>query len=194
MRRTTMAAAAALMLSAAPAGAQGFFEEFRLNVLAHDVTLANEGSGGTESGVNIQGELTFATPAFLEWAWSPEPYVYFSANTEGDTNHGGFGLAWDFDVTERFFGEFGLGYTIHDGVTELNPDPANPDRIRLANTRVIFGSRDLFRTTFVAGFHLTERVDAALVFEHLSHGQILGDGKNEGLDSLGLRLSYSLAP
>ncbi len=29
------------------------------------------------------------------------------------------------------------------------------------------------------------------MYEHLSHGQILGDGRNQGLDNIGLRVSYS---
>jgi lipid A 3-O-deacylase len=29
-----------------------------------------------------------------------------------------------------------------------------------------------------------------LIYEHLSHGQILGNGRNQGLDTLGLRVAY----
>ncbi len=191
MRAVVLVSALVGLSAAAPAAAGDILEEFRLGVFAHDVAF-NSGSGGVEDGVNIAAEAIFATPSFLEWAGSPEPYAHFSFNTEGETNFGSVGLAWDFHLSERFFGEFGIGYALHDGVTELPPDPADPDRLRLADTRVIFGSRDVFRTTLAAGFRLTPRWDAALVFEHLSHGQILGDGKNEGLDNLGLRLSYRL--
>jgi lipid A 3-O-deacylase len=28
------------------------------------------------------------------------------------------------------------------------------------------------------------------LFQHLSHGQILGDGRNQGVDQIGIRLGY----
>lgn len=190
-----LAATASVMVWAGgPAAAGGLVEEIRLGVLDHDIDVINDGAGGKEGGFNLSPEIVFATPAFLEWAGSPEPYVHFSWNSDGGTNFGGFGLNWDADFNKTFFGEFALGYDIHDGVVDLNPDPSNPDRIRLAATRAIMGSRDVFRIALGAGVHLNERWDAAVVLEHYSHGQILGDGKNEGLDNFGVRLSYKLGP
>ncbi len=168
----------------------GELEEVRLNVLVHDVNLTGNGAGGKESGADIQGELVFSSPGFLSWAGSPRPYLNGSLNTSGETNFGGFGLAWQQGFTSSIYGEFDFGLVIHDGIVNLPTNPGDPERIRLDATRVILGSRALFRSTFVLGLHLNEQWDAAFVFEHLSHGQILASGRNEGLDNLGIRLSY----
>ncbi len=168
----------------------GELEELRLNVMVHDVNLTGNGAGGKENGADFQGELVFSSPEFLSWAGSPRPYLNASLNTAGMTNFGGAGLAWQYAFSSAIYGEFDFGLVVHDGIVNLPPNPGDPERIRLDATRVILGSRILFRPTFVLGLHLNERWDAAFVFEHLSHGQILASGRNEGLDNLGLRLSY----
>lgn len=185
-----MAAVAALGLWVPVVASAGGLEEVRLNVLVHDVNLTGNGAGGKEGGADIQGELVFSSPAFLSWAGKPRPYLHGSVNTAGETNFGGAGLSWMQDFSSIFYGEFEFGLEIHDGIVHLPPDPADPKRIRLDATRVILGSRVLFRPTFVLGAHLSERWDAAFVFEHMSHGQILARGRNEGLDNLGVRLAY----
>ncbi len=169
--------------------------ELRMGLYAHDVPVFNEGAGGVEAGANLAVEAVFQSPGVLRWLLAPRPFAQFSMNTAGETNFGGVGLAWTTPRwRDRIFGEFGLGYVLHDGVTELPSLRSSPDRQRLAEQRVIFGSRDLFRTTFAVGAELSPHWDAALVFEHLSHGQILHVGKNEGLDNFGLRVSYRPAP
>ncbi len=183
------ASLAAHLAAPSPAGAQ-LIDEIRLGVMEHDIGVFNEGAGNTEDGRNLTIEVLAGSPGFLRWALSPRPVASFSWNDSGDTNFGGLGLAWQTPRQHRFFAEAGVGYVIHDGVVELPTDPADPTRIRLANTRVIYGSRDLFRSTFGFGVRVTDRIDAQLTFEHLSHGQILGSGKNEGLDTVGVRLGY----
>lgn len=185
-----LAFSAALTFSFASTAFSTELEEARLNVLVHDVNLTGNGAGGKESGADIQGELVFSSPSFLSWAGSPRPYLNGSLNTSGKTNFGGAGLAWQKDFTSTFYGEFDFGLVIHDGIVNLPPNPADPRRIRLDATRVVLGSRVLFRPTFVLGLHLNEQWDAAVMFEHLLHGQILASGRNEGLDNLGVRLSY----
>lgn len=181
---------AALMLFAPTLAAADGLEEFRVNVLAHDVNLTGNGAGGKEGGVNIQAELVFSSPEFLSWAGAPRPYLHGSLNSDGETNFGGAGLAWQQNFTNTVYGEIDFGLEIHDGIVNLSDDPGDPERIRLDATRVILGSRVLFRTAFVLGAHVNENWDVAFVFEHMSHGQILASGRNEGLDNLGLRLSY----
>ncbi len=53
-----------------------------------------------------------------------------------------------------------------------------------------FLGRDLFRT--VVGFDWTLSDDAriGLQWVHLSHGQILGEGRNQGIDTAGLVMTY----
>jgi len=185
-----LALCTALVLGVPATAISGELEEVRLNILTHDVNLTGNGAGGKESGTDIQAELVFSSPSFLSWAGSPRPYLNGSLNTSGETNFGGAGLAWQKDFTSAIYGEFDFGLAIHDGIVHLPADPADPNRIRLDASRVILGSRVLFRPTFVLGLHLNQQWDAAFVFEHLSHGQILASGRNEGLDNIGVRLSY----
>ncbi|VAV87452.1 hypothetical protein MNBD_ALPHA06-172 [hydrothermal vent metagenome] len=172
---------------ASPAVAQ--VSEFRVAVLDHDVNVTGNGAGGKEGGVNVAAEIVFNSPDFLSWAGAPRPFINGSLNTAGQTNFGGAGLAWTANFGERFYGEFDFGLSVHDGITKLSPNPADPERIRLDATRVILGSRVLFRSVFSLGVHVNDNWDAGLVFEHLSHGQILAQGRNEGLDNIGIRFS-----
>jgi lipid A 3-O-deacylase len=58
----------------------------------------------------------------------------------------------------------------------------------------LLGSRDLFRTTFALEREFGDRVAAQLYWQHMSHGQILDRGRNQGLDYVGLRFSYRFDP
>jgi len=169
--------------------AQAQIEEVRLGVLVHDVNVTGNGAGGKENGVNIAAELVFSSPEFLSILGSPRPFLNGSINSDGFTNFGGGGLAWAHDFGDTFYGEFDFGLSIHDGIVNLPTNPSDPVRIRLDATRVILGSRVLFRSVFNLGVHVNEDWDAAVVFEHLSHGQILAQGRNEGLDNIGIRIS-----
>ena len=83
-----------------------------------------------------------------------------------------------------------MGYVLHDG--ELNsPFPqGSPEGDAFTEDHVLLGSRDLFRTTFGLHYDINEAWGAELLYEHLSHGQILGNGRNQGLDNIGVRISY----
>jgi lipid A 3-O-deacylase len=52
---------------------------------------------------------------------------------------------------------------------------------------VLLGSRDLFRTSLALTWDLSESFAVQGIYEHLSHGQILGSGRNQGLDEIGVR-------
>lgn len=169
--------------------AQAQIEAVRIGVYDHDVNLTGNGAGGKEDGINLAGEVVFASPDFLWWAGSPRPFLNLSINTSGETNFGGAGLAWSADVGQLLFAEFDFGLVYHDGISTLPTDPGDPIRIHQDATRVILGSDVLFRSVFGLGMHVNEQWDVALIFEHLSHGQILAQGRNEGLDNIGFRIS-----
>ena len=81
--------------------------------------------------------------------------------------------------------EPGFGYVVHDGEIE-NPFPdGSPEAAAWAEEHVQFGSEDLFRTSLGLTYDFEGPMEAQLFFEHLSHGQILGEGRNQGVDQIG---------
>ncbi|MFN7179031.1 acyloxyacyl hydrolase [Hyphomonas sp.] len=188
MRRTALV----LSLTFAPAlvAQAGPVDEIRLGVIAHNVCIANCDNANKEDGPNINGEIVFDSPEFLSILWSPRPYVMGSLNTAGDTNFGGVGLQWDWEFAEGWAIEPGVGYAIHDGELTFPYPQGDPRNDPISATAVFFGSRDLFRTSLSLNKDLGEKWGVQLMYEHLSHGQILGSGRNQGLDNIGVRVRY----
>lgn len=186
MTRWTIAAAAALLFSGAALADDDRGLEFRLGVTAHD--LADH----VEDGPNVTTEVLFASPDFLDWAWSPRPFLYGSWNTNGLTNFGAAGLAWNWGWTERLNFEFKTGISYNDGVSDIDPNshPGDPTRIRLATTRSLMGAHWLFYNSIGLDYDLNESWAAGLYYEHISHGQIIASGRNQALDNAGVRLAY----
>lgn len=178
-------------LAAAPsAAAADVLSEVRVGVVRHNVCVLDCNNADKEGGPNVNAEVVFNSPDFLGFIWSPRPYVMGSYNTAGDTSFGGFGLHWNWDFASGWSLEPGVGYVLHDGELTfpfLQGDPRNDP---ISESKVFFGSRDLFRTSLSLNRDLGERWGVQLMYEHLSHGQILGNGRNQGLDNIGVRLSY----
>lgn len=189
MRRTALA----LSLAFAPALAAqaGVIDEIRLGVVAHNVCIANCDNANKEDGPNINGEIVFKSPEVLKILWSPKPYVMGSVNTAGDTSFGGVGLQWGWKIAEGWAIEPGVGYVIHDGELTFPYPQGDPRNDPISATTVFFGSRDLFRTSLSLNKDIGEKWGVQLMYEHLSHGQILGSGRNQGLDNIGVRVRYS---
>ncbi len=172
-----------------PAQAQ-LVEELRLGVVQHNICVIDCDNADKEDGPNINGEVVFASPGFLSFAFSPRPYVMGSANTAGKTSFGAVGLEWTFEVFDGWAIEPGIGYAIHDGALG-NPFPqGNPSGDAYTQENVLLGSKDLFRSSLSLNKDFGENWGAQLMYEHLSHGQILGNGRNQGLDNLGVRIIY----
>jgi len=57
-----------------------------------------------------------------------------------------------------------------------------------------FGSRDLFRETFALERGFGEHSALQIYYEHASHGQILNQGRNQGLNNIGLRFVWRFHP
>jgi|TARA_Y100001947_G_scaffold135452_1_gene123191 lipid A 3-O-deacylase len=174
---------------AAPASAQ-FVEEARLGVMQHNVCILDCKNADKEDGPNIEAELVFASPEFLSILASPRPYIVGSFNTAGDTSFGGFGFMWNWDFAEGWSLEPSLGYVIHDGANESPFPQGDPRSDAFAQDNIYFGSDDLFRTGLALNRDLTDSVGVQVLYEHLSHGQILGDGRNQGVDNIGVRAYF----
>lgn len=186
MTRLMTAAAIAALFSGAALADDHDGMEFRFGVTAHD--LADH----VEDGPNVTLELLFASPDFLEGIWSPRPFLYGSFNTNGLTNFGAAGLAWDWELSDKVNLEYTFGLSYNDGVEDIDPNspPSDPTRIRLATTRALLGNSILFYNGLGVDYELDERWSIGAYYEHISHGQILADGRNQALDNAGVRLSY----
>ncbi len=186
--------AVSLSLAALPALAAqaGPVDEIRVGVTQHNICILDCDNANKEDGPNINGEIVFNSPDILDIIWSPRPYVMGSVNTAGDTSFGGAGLHWNWDFADGWSLEPGVGYVIHDGELSFPFPQGDPRNDPISETTVFFGSRDLFRTSLSLNRDLGEKWGAQVMYEHLSHGQILGNGRNQGIDNIGVRLIYRL--
>jgi lipid A 3-O-deacylase len=177
----------AFFLLLAPAAAAQV-DSIRFGVMDHNIRVTDGKNANKESGANVNAELRFGRVSFLEVIGAPHPYAMVSVNTDGATSYGGVGLTWDFEFAPGWRFEPGFGYVVHDGEVN-NPFRAGTQAaVDFSATRVLLGSRDLFRTSLALTRDLGEDWAVQGIYEHLSHGQILGEGRNQGLDELGVRI------
>jgi hypothetical protein len=135
-----------------------------------------------EGGADIEAGFRFAPVEALSFIGKPQPYVFASVNTAGDTSFAGGGLSWTIGKG-RFYLRPGIGVVVHDGPS-LRVDPAT-------RLRTDLGSRVLFEPELAAGVRLGEKWSAEASWVHISHARLFG-GQNPGLDMIGLRLNYRL--
>ncbi len=181
-------AAVASSFPALPAKAQ--ISEVRGAIMAHNIETNVSKNAGKEDGPDLQVEVLWNSPDWLRFAFSPRPGVVASLNTQGETSFAGVGLDWTFPVSKNITIDPYLGYVIHNG-DPLNNPYAPADSVRRAKfnaEELALGSRDLFRLGFAVGYRHSESWTSYLVYEHLSHGHILGGSKNQGIDNVGIRL------
>lgn len=144
-----------------------------------------------KEGSNAEIEIVSSSPDVLNLIGSPRPYAVLSGNVTGDgVNFAGVGLLWRWEFADGWAFEPGFGYIVHDG--ELDNPYANntPEAANFSAEHQLLGSRDLFRTTLALEREFGPRVAAQLYYEHMSHGQVLDEGRNQGLDYVGLRFLY----
>lgn len=164
-----------LLLTASVASAEdSIFSEVRGGVYAHDISFW---SFHRENGADINGEVLFVSPSFLEAVWAPRPHLGVTVNTAGNTSHAYGGLTWEWDLPADFFIDANLGLSVHNG--KLSTDNTK---------RKSLGSPVLFRLGTAVGYNLTEKINVSVQFEHMSNAYIANP--NEGMDNVGLRLGY----
>ncbi len=176
---------------AASAQAQ-IIKEARIGVMQHNICVIDCNNADKEDGQNINGEIVFSSPDIFRYILSPRPYVMASYNTAGKTNFGGVGLEWNWDFADGWSFEPGLGYVLHDGTNESPFPQGDPRGDAFTRENLLLGSDDLFRTSLAINRDFNESWGAQLMYEHLSHGQILGNGRNQGLDNVGVRIYYRI--
>lgn len=206
MRKMTAAAAAALgsamaMGAAAPALAGDVW----VGVYAHDVTFLGDalglGAAGKEDGPNIHlGWRSERIDSAPDWLGGPRVHAFVSVNTQDDTSYAAVGLNWHVPISddERWYLRPGFGLAYQDGYatmpsfSEPGLTPEEVDRrVALRSERIEFGSKILFEPELAIGYQVNEDIAIELSYVHLSNGQILAQGRNEGLDEVGLRFVYT---
>ena len=178
--------------------------EIIAGVYAHDVTFLGEavglGAAGKEGGANIHlGWRSDRIDSAPSWMGGPRAHIFVSGNTEGDTSYIAAGLSWHIPLTDdgRVYLQPGMGLAVHDGY-DLFPDFSEPGitpeefnrRVALRYERIEFGSQILFEPELALGYRISDEASVELSYVHLSNGQIFHQGKNEGLDEVGVRFVY----
>lgn len=192
-----------------PLAASAQISEVRAGLAEHDIRVIGN-IAPRETSVAINAEIIFDEPEFLKWALSPQPYIGGTVNVGGGTSYGGAGLLWRQNLGDRFYGDFAFGLVAHDGTNQSRI----PDDLRLAiqgldrnspiplevrsalsdyfltrSKTIEYGSRVLFRQQLTLGYRIDSQWAAEGFFEHISHGQILSDGPNDGSDAAGFRVN-----
>ncbi len=189
---TTLVAAVAAGLMT-PAEAK--IDEIRLGVAGNIRSDHGDIVEGKEEGANVEVEIVSSSPDFLNLIGSPRPYIMGSANTDDDgVSFGGVGLLWRWEFADGWAFEPGFGYIVHDGEIDSPFTPGSPAAVAFEADHQLLGSRDLFRTSFALEREFGDRFASQLYWEHMSHGQILDEGRNQGLDYVGLRFIYRFDP
>jgi lipid A 3-O-deacylase len=175
MRRWDLVLAAIVGVAAPPpALAAGFIDEARLGLLDHDIGLFDHHA---EHGIDVNGELLFASPGLLGAIGAPHPNLGLTVNTSGNTDYAYFGLAWSGMLWGPLFGELGLGGAVHDG--ELDPTPGH---------RKALGSRILFHEELELGYRLSNAFGVSAFLDHISNANLAHH--NQGLSNLGMRGAF----
>ncbi len=165
-------------------------EDISVGVLQHNICVLDCDNADKEDGPDISAEVAFVSPDWLGFAASPRPYVAVTANTAGKTSFLAAGLQWEWVFADGWSLQPSLGYGFHDGENSFPFPQGDPRNDPVSAETVFFGSRDLFRTSFALTRALGEDWAVQLHYEHFSHGQILGSGRNQGIDNAGLRVRY----
>ena len=170
-------------------GIGGIFSEIRGGGLWHD-------PNAKESSAALNGEVLFASPVPMRltagidpvyrWLLEPRPHLGFTANLDGKTSKGYAGLTWTTMLARDVFraGD-GIRFDILFGgaVNDGKHDARLGDRKDL-------GGNLLFHVGGEIGYQFDRHVSLSLFIDHDSNG---GTAKrNQGLNSVGLRLGYAL--
>ena len=154
--------------------------EFRLGGFAHGLGSVERNT----SAVNLELDSPRLFPPVNAW-WGfllPRAYAAGMINVNGATSSIRAGANWLLPFTEQIFGEIYLGGAVHDGSLVGSAD------------QNALGSRVLFNVGASLGYRFAPRWSAMVTFDHLSNGNgVFGTGfaRNQGINSVGARLSYA---
>lgn len=157
------------------------------------------GTKQREGGFDTQLGIRSDRIESLWWLGKPSIHLLGSVNSEVRTDFVAVGVNYPLHIfpDKRFFIRPGIGIAYTNGEADVGNafEPGlsaseKARRIQLNATRIDFGSHAVFEPEFALGYHFTPKLSAEISYVHLSNGQILHQGKNQGLDDVGARLTY----
>lgn len=150
-------------------------DEVRVGLLNHEMSLLRDTT--EEDGVDINVEVLFDSPEWLEWAGSPRPQIGATIATLSDaTSFVYTGLAWDWNFWGPAFVEGSFGLALHDGETGKS------------TVRNELGCVWSFHESASLGYELNEENRIMLTLEHISNASLCSE--NEGITNVGVRYGY----
>ena len=183
-----LALASAAQTSAARAG------EVFGGAYAHGVGTKQSQEGGADFMAGVRSERIDG----LWWLLKPAVHGMVSFNTAVDTHFIAAGFNWPIPIlhSERWYIRPGIGLAYTTGEADIGnafdtsvSAAERARRARLSATRIDFGSSVLFEPELAVGYKINDAWKVEASFVHLSNGQILHSGKNQGLDDVGVRVS-----
>ncbi len=189
----TLAAAAAFILTGL-ASASARADDLFAGLYAHAIAEAH---GREDDSFDASVGYRWDTGGLLRWLGAPKIHLITAFNDKYSTDFIAAGFDWPIKLPARFYFRPGIGLAYTTGKASLpavNAPGLTPVQIQARfneyNERITFGDNVLFEPEFALGYALTPKLAIEASYIHLSNGQILHQGRNEGLDDAGLRLSY----
>ena len=150
-------------------------DEVRVGLLNHEMTLFR--SDSQEDGVDVNVEVLFDSPEWLDWIGAPRPHLGATIATHDDaTSFAYTGLVWDYNFWGPLFIEGAFGVAVHDGETGKSV---------IGNE---LGCRWNFHESASLGYNIDEANRLMVTAEHISNASLCSE--NEGLTNLGVRYGY----
>ncbi|MBB3047162.1 hypothetical protein FHR99_001398 [Litorivivens lipolytica] len=178
-KKVALLGAALITLSHTASAFEMPSKEAYFGVLAHNKgPIASETEDGPD--INLAYHLLLT-----DWQWGDTPWGLYGhggavINLSNGTSYVYAGLNTLAQIGQSdWFYTIGAGIAVHDGDLEKE----SPDRREL-------GNRTLFRLETSLGYQFNPDLSLSFVFDHISHGSILHDDNNRGLDTYGLRLGW----
>lgn len=163
---------------------------------AHGVGTKQSQEGGADIMVGFETERLGGV---FKYIFNPAVHGMLSFNTQVPTDFVAIGFDWPIAIlhSEHWYLRPGIGFAGTTGQADIG-NSAEPGisaqerqrRAHLAATRIDFGSHDLFEPELALGYKVNDKWKVEASYVHLSNGQILHSGKNQGMDDVGLRLMY----
>lgn len=163
-------------------------EEVRIGLFDHNICVSDCMNANKEDGPAVQGEIVFQSPTPVKSFFNPRIYLIASLNLTGATSYVGSGVHLNVPIIDDWILEPGFGYVIHDGNLQNRYERSDPRFTSYWQENLLLGSRDLFRSSLAISRTIDDTWGVQIQIDHLSHGRLIGEGENQGLDSLGVRI------